>query len=238
MPSDPTVLTIVQARMNSTRCPGKVLAPFGDCQTTMLGFLLERLANAVRAGTVVVATTERADDNPVCDLAARLGTPVIRGEEEDVLARFNRVLHSFPTAEVIVRVTGDNPFTCPSLLDAAVGGVMEDGYDYVITRDAPYGAGVDAFSRSALDTCISRAHAGSQREHINGYVLDNTAHFRILHQLAPAIVRRPDLRLTVDTPEDLRWAQQLAKEVDDGPAAPLSRVITCADRLGLGPNLG
>ena len=211
-----TVLAVIQARMSSRRCPGKVLAEIGG--RPLLALLVARLRRARRLDRLVVATTTGPADDPVAAWAEGNGVNLVRGPEDDVLTRYVQVVALFP-ARVVVRVTADNPFTDPLLFDTTVEVMESGGFDYVHMPEAPLGSAVDAFSHTALWRCHREGWTAYQREHINAYVLDHAPLFRI-GRAAPPLVR-PDLRLTVDTPDDLAAARRLADRLPDPVTASL-----------------
>ncbi|MEW5772131.1 MAG: NTP transferase domain-containing protein [Thermodesulfobacteriota bacterium] len=216
-------LVVIQARSASTRLPGKARLPLAG--RPMLAFLLERLHGV--AGRLCLATTDRPEDAALADLATSQGVAVVRGEENDVLARYLRCLDAFP-ARIVVRVTGDNPLTCPGLVDEAAR-LVREGADYAgIPADAPKGLAVDAFSAAALRRVARDAGDPAEREHINLHVLLHPEDFRTASPgLAPA-ARRPDISLTVDTPEDYQRIRRFVEEVCAGepPLTPLELVKT------------
>jgi spore coat polysaccharide biosynthesis protein SpsF len=153
---------------------------------------------------------------------------VVRGEDGDVLSRYMRVLEAHP-GDPVVRVTADNPLTDPGLLDAMVGMLADQHFDYVHAPEAPYGAAVDVFSLAALRRCHEDGKSTRQREHINAHILDNSGSFRIGVFKPPPELRRPDLRLTVDAPEDLERLRGLLSGLADPLNVPITEVIRIAD---------
>ena len=212
--------------MASRRLPGKGLADI--CGRSLLAFLIERLKEARRAGVIVVATTTLEADDAVEDTARSAGIPVVRGEDDDVLSRYMRVLDAHP-GEVVVRVTADNPLTDPGLFDAMVNMLADQQLDYVHAPEAPYGAAVDIFSLAALRQCHKDGKSAREREHINAHIIDNPGAFRIGVYEPPPELRRPDLRLTVDEPEDLERVRGLLSGLVDPCNVPLTEVIRIAD---------
>jgi len=222
-------LVVIQARSASTRLPGKALLPLAG--RPMLGFLLERLRGV--AGRLCLATTDRPEDAALADLAASLGVAAVRGEEHDVLARYLRCLDAFP-AQAVVRVTGDNPLTCPGLVDEAAN-LVNDGADYAgIPADAPKGLAVDAFSAAALRRVAQDAGDPAEREHINLRVLLHPEDFRTASpELAPG-ARRPDISLTVDTLEDYQRMRCFVEDACAGiPPLTPQALVEAHDRAAL-----
>lgn len=220
-----TVLAVVQARMGSRRLPGKAMAELRG--RPLIARLVERLRRAASVDHVVLATTTAAGDDVLASWAAAAGLRVVRGPETDVLARYVAALEACP-AEIVVRVTADNPFTDAEQLDAVVALLRDRGFDYVHAPGLPTGAGVDAFTATALRRCHAGARTPYQREHINAYVLDNPRQFRIgVHEPAPPL-RRPEIRLTVDTAADLARIRAILAGMAEPPT--LAEIVAYVDR--------
>lgn len=194
-------LVVVQGRFGSARLPGKILYPLDG--VPLLSFLLRRLKASLPEEDyrLVLATTRKKVDDAVAGWGASERVEVVRGEEEDVLGRYIQCLELFP-ARSVVRVTADNPLTCPAMLRLAVELLLNQGADYVMPRNLPYGAAADAFSASALRLIDREASRADDREHINSLILRNPDRFKTLWPEIKGELARPDLRLTVDTLED------------------------------------
>ena len=225
-----SALVILQARLGSQRVPGKVLAPLAG--VPLVEYCVARLV-AAAVGPVVLATTTRPEDQALLDLAARLGVAGVAGPVDDVLARFAAVVTRYPDADCIVRATGDNPFVD---IDAPgrVLKSLEAGADYAVEEALPLGTAVEAVRRDVLLQAQRDAATPYDREHVTPWVRRADAVVRVAPP-APAAVRAPDLRLTVDTPDDLVLAQRvaalLAAAGGDPRLAPLRDVIAAARRL-------
>lgn len=227
--TEPTALIVLQARLGSQRLPGKVLAPIGPAP--LLAYAIRRL-QAAGVGPVVVATTTRPEDRAVLALAERLGAAGHAGPVDDVLARFAEVVRARAGAWVI-RATGDNPFVD---IDAPgrVLKALAAGADYAVEEALPLGAAVEGVRREVLLHAQEEATAGYDREHVTPWVRRAEGVVRVM-PTAPSHVRAPELRFTVDTPDDLAFARRLADlAVADGldPClAPLARLVDLARRL-------
>jgi spore coat polysaccharide biosynthesis protein SpsF len=225
-------LGVVQCRMASTRLPGKALADLDG--RPVLEWALRR-AQACRAlDRVVLATTTGPEDDPVAALGRALGLPVVRGEADNVLARFAAVLAAHP-ARCVVRITADNPFTDPASVERVVRHFLAAGLDYCYAARIPYGAGADAFPGELLAGLHRHTADPRHREHINTWFLDNHLGLRIGCVDPPPGCERPDARLTVDTARDLERARALAARLNPDPearlGAGLAELIDAYDRL-------
>jgi len=217
-------LIILQARMGSSRLPGKVLAPLGD--RSLLAQCIERLV-AARVGEVLVATTTRPEDEAVVAEADAAGVAVVRGPVDDVLGRFVGALDGW-TGPYVIRATADNPFVDfdgPARLLR----LLDAGADYAVEEGLPIGAAVEAMRVEVLREAGALASTPYEREHVTPFIRQSADRFAVCGTPAPFELRRPSLRLTVDTRQDLQFVRSL---VDQGGDAllPLGQVIALADR--------
>jgi spore coat polysaccharide biosynthesis protein SpsF len=161
------VVAIIQARMTSTRLPGKVLADI--CGKPALALMLERVKRAKRLDKIMVATTINVTDDPVVGLCRALGVETFRGGEQDVLRRYCEAANA-TGADTVVRLTADCPMIDPGLIDETVQEYKAGGWDYVATRGYPVGLDAEAFSISALHRADREAHHSYLREHVTPYI--------------------------------------------------------------------
>ena len=216
---------ILQARMGSSRLPGKALASIAG--QTILQHCLRRLMFAGVA-PVVLATTDRPEDQVLADMAKGLGAAVFRGDADDVLGRFVAAAEAFGF-EHVVRATGDNPGTDIQAPGRLLAALRTTEADYVHEQGLPYGAAVEAVTRDALIHAAREATQSSDREHVTTYVRRNSHVFSVIQLPAPAPLRRPDVRLTVDTAEDLEHVRAIFERTGhDMPS--LRRLIEAAGR--------
>lgn len=190
--------------MGSSRLPGKVLMPIGDMP--LLAHVVGRLSGLRHPATVVVATTAEAGDEAIAQWCEREGVPCFRGSERDVLERYFRCAKQYGL-DPIIRLTADNPFTDVAELDRLIDQHLAQGNDFTHSfASLPVGVGAEVFGFAALARCWREGRASHHREHVDEYLLENPALFRTGALEVPAAKRRPDVRLTVDTPEDYRRA--------------------------------
>ena len=200
------VVAIVQARMGSTRLPGKVLKDLAG--ETMLARVVGRLRCASRIDEVLVATTDHTIDDPIVDECRKLPVQVFRGDQYDVLDRYFKAAE-FASADVIVRITSDCPLIDSGITDKTIAYFLDELPDYAantIVRTYPRGLDTEVMSFSALSRAWQKAQKPYEREHVTPYVLEHPSEFRLV-----SVVNDRDYgahRWTVDTPEDLAfvWA--------------------------------
>src|SRR5438477_5430740 len=207
-----SVTVVVQARMGSTRLPGKVLRPLAG--RPMLALMLQRLAS-VQSGPVVVATSDRALDTPIARLADELSVRCVRGSEVDVLARMTlaaRIYH----ADHIVRLTADCPLTDPRLVDDVVSTHLAAHADYTsntLLRTFPDGLDVEVLRTEALEDADARARDSAEREHVTPFIYRDPDRYRLAAHLGPEDLE--DERWTVDTAEDFAFIHDTLSSIAD-----------------------
>ncbi|MDE5878557.1 MAG: NTP transferase domain-containing protein [Desulfovibrio sp.] len=201
------VVAIVQARLGSSRLPLKSLLTLRGAP--LIDWVTRRLARSRRLDGLVVAVPDTELDRVLYEHLERAGVPVMAGPEEDVLARFALAAKK-ADAGLVVRVCADNPCIWGEAVDRLVDFYNEGGSDYAynhIPRNNlwPDGLGAEILSRDLLEELDSRAREPSQREHCLNYLWDNAERYRIAtFDPAESWLRRPDLKLDVDSAEDFR----------------------------------
>jgi len=206
------IIAIVQARMASTRLPGKSMIRLRE--RPVIEHVLRRVRRAEVLSEVVLATSEQPDDDVLCDVADRLGVLVFRGPERDVLKRYVLVAQEFG-ANVVVRVCADNPLVAPEEIDRIVRHHLRTGADYSFNHRAafdnqyPNGLGAEVVNFEVLKTIDQRAVEYSQREHVTAYIWDNLGEFQVQTVVAPPTVAGPEIKLDMDTEADLGRLQEL-----------------------------
>jgi len=211
------VNAVIQARTGSSRLPGKVLEDLGG--RSVLEWVVRAARAASQIDTVIVATSTAAGDDTVVDLAGSLGVEVVRGSEDDVLSRFVAALDAHP-ADAVVRLTADCPLLDPTLIDAVAGAwAAAPTHDYVSTvlvRSLPRGMDVELVTARALRS-VDRMAVGHDRVHVTSAVYADPTAYRLLGLVVTPSAQ--DLRVTVDTPEDLALLRALVAELPDAPPA-------------------
>ena len=206
---------VIQARAGSTRLPAKVLADLGG--RSVLEWVVRAARAANRIDEVIVATSTLAGDDVVADLAESLGALVVRGGEDDVLSRFVAALDAYP-ADALVRLTADCPLLDPSLIDAVAGAwAAAPTLDYVSTvvvRSLPRGMDIELVTAGAL-RAVDRMAVGHDRVHVTSAVYTDPTAYRLLGLCVTPPAN--DLRVTLDTAEDLDLLRALVVELPDAP---------------------
>jgi spore coat polysaccharide biosynthesis protein SpsF len=226
-----TVL-IIQARMGSTRLPGKVLQPIAG--QSMLARTCRRAARANRIDEAIVATSVHPQDDPVVDECRRLDLPCFRGSEEDVLDRFYRAAEA-RRADLVVRVTSDCPLIDPELIDDVIEAMLRDRPHYaanVLERTYPRGLDTEATPRDALEQAWREAVEPYERSHVMPYFYQNPQRFRLRSVVGEANFSH--YRWTVDSPDDLALVRTLYRRMDCDDAFSWRDVIGLLERE---PNL-
>lgn len=214
------VVLVVQARMGSTRLPGKMMEEIAG--RPAIGHVLERVRRARRPDEVWLACSQASTDDPLAGYAESLGVSVLRGDEQDVLSRFVAVAEK-SGADVVVRITGDCPMADPGVIDRAIDEFMDGDVDFVsntLERSYPDGLDVEVFSRSALERADKEACDPFLRAHVTPYI-----HGRLKDRLpwgdfsTAQVVNDTDfshLRWTLDEQDDLAFFRALMPRLGDG----------------------
>jgi spore coat polysaccharide biosynthesis protein SpsF len=224
------VLLVVSARMASSRCPGKALAPLAG--RPLLEVLLERMADVRGADEVVLATSTHAENDPLADLARRAGFEAFRGDEEDVLRRHLECARGHG-AEHVVRVTGDNPLTDVETTEALIARHLAAGADYTYVPGDALLMGIlsEVISVAALARSWEKGEARHRSELVTLYIKEHPHEFAIETLELPRELYRPEYRLTVDEPEDVQLMQELfASLAAPGMRVPTREAIALLDR--------
>ncbi|MCK0470518.1 NTP transferase domain-containing protein [Halalkalibacter sp. APA_J-10(15)] len=222
------VVAIIQARMGSTRLPGKVLKEV--LNKPLLAYQIERVQKVTRLDEIVIATTKLAGDDAIVSLCHQLNVPFYRGDEKDVLARFYEAATSLK-ADVIVRLTSDCPIIDPHVIEKGISLFEEyhNKFDYIsntMQRTYPRGMDTEVFSFDALKQAYYMARSHSEREHVTLFFRNQSDLFRILN-----FYYKEDQsanRWTVDTIEDFELIKRIIEKLH-----PNNPLFTLEDTLQL-----
>ncbi|WCK54189.1 glycosyltransferase family protein [Aneurinibacillus sp. Ricciae_BoGa-3] len=213
MANNKRIVAIVQARMTSTRLPGKALKTV--LEKSLLEYQLERLTQTTMLDNIVVATTINTTDQPIVDLCKKLKVNYYRGSENHVLSRYYEAAHMFQ-AQIVVRLTSDCPLIDPQVVDDVINAYLHgtEHYDYVsntLTRTYPRGLDVEVFSIAALSEAYKRASSPAEIEHVTPYIYHPHNNFRLGN-----LGYKEDksfYRWTVDTPEDFELIKNIIESL-------------------------
>lgn len=207
-------VAIIQARLGSTRLPGKVLLPLAG--RPMLAHVIERTRRAQRVDEVLVATTTNTGDAPLVAFCREVGCAVFRGSEPDVLDRYFQAAQNH-AATTIVRITSDCPLIDPGVIDAVLTKLAETGADYASNiapdRTFPRGLDTEAFPFTTLERFWKEASEPAEREHVTAHIYRHPERFR-LASVAHAQDESAH-RWTVDTAEDYALAERIFAHLGD-----------------------
>ncbi len=221
---------IVQARMASTRLPGKILKEVMG--KTLLEYQIERLHRVRLVDQIVIATTDQIQDQPIVDLCIKLNVPHFRGSEMDVLERYYGASLQY-NADSIVRVTSDCPLIDPAVIDRVLEFYQKhhEEYDYVTNtlepeHTYPRGMDTEVFSFRALQEAYFEATDQPEREHVTVFIKRRPERYRLAN--VPYYHNYSNYRWTVDTPEDFELISKIISNL-----CPLKPCFTLEDCLAL-----
>jgi spore coat polysaccharide biosynthesis protein SpsF len=203
------VAAIIQARMSSTRFPGKALQPL--LGLPLIVFMAQRARAAKRITDLAVATSTDASDDALADALKQYGIACFRGDLNDVLDRFYQAARGFDPG-IVVRLTGDCPLIDPFLIDEVIGALEKEGVDYASNVDPPSfpdGLDVECCRFTALERTWREARLPSEREHVTPFLRARKDLFRAVN--VRGLADCSHLRWTVDYPDDLRLVDELLK---------------------------
>ncbi|OQX01337.1 MAG: acylneuraminate cytidylyltransferase [Desulfobacteraceae bacterium IS3] len=193
-------VAIIQARMGSTRLPGKVLMPL--CGKSVLAHTIDRVKSCSLITQTVVATTTLSRDQAIIEESKKLGIDVFEGSEDDVLSRYYHAASAF-YADIVIRITSDCPLIDPKVIEKTVRCFLDGQYDYVsdvLTRSYPRGMDTEVFSFNALSEAFYEAVESHEREHVTPFIYRQPHRYRLGNVSFHEDQSRH--RWTLDTPED------------------------------------
>jgi spore coat polysaccharide biosynthesis protein SpsF len=207
------VVAIIQARIGSTRLPGKVLKKI--LGKSLLDFQLERLRQVNNIDEIVIATTTNVNDLPVVEWCKQNSISFYRGSEEDVLSRYYEAATIF-NADIVVRLTSDCPLIDPKVVETVINHYIthKESVDYVsnsLIRTFPRGLDTEVMSYSVLKQVHMEAISKPHREHVTAYIYSHPERFKLLN--VSNNLDQSRFRLTVDTIEDFQLIRNIIEEL-------------------------
>jgi len=210
----PNIHIIIQVRMGSTRLPNKSLMPFVG-EISFLEWVVERCKTSKRAGKVIVATTVNSKDDVIEELCREKGYDYFRGSEDDVLGRYWNAAQKFGS-NIVVRVMADNPLIDVTELDRLIDVLITEKLEYANNHPAglPVGTGSEIFTMEAFKKVFAEAKDPYEHEHVTPYFYRHLELFK-QRNVEPETPHpfAPQVRLTLDTPEDMQMLKELAKRM-------------------------
>lgn len=231
-------VAVIQARLGSTRLPGKVMFPLDV--SPVLSKIIDRLKPSTVVDEVVVATTEQPQDDVIIRLAEERGVATHRGSESDVLKRLYEAAE-IHNADTVVRVCSDTPFVSYRIIDVCIQKLIESDHDYVSTklqRTFPVGYGAEAFTIESFRQVETASTESNEREHVTVQYREDGTKYSRMNISSDAFFKdeqyqnRGELRLTLDRPADYHLIKSVYQNI--GVADPsIESVIDYIDGNGL-----
>ena len=207
---------IVQARIGSSRLPGKTLMKIDD-KNTILDFVINQLSYSKLIDKIVIATTNLQEDDVIKNFVTTMNVDVFRGSSNDVLDRYYQCAKEF-SIDTIVRITADNPLIDPTIVDDLIKKFTSNSYDSLTNayvRTFPYGTEVEIFSFKALEKAWKNATKPSEREHVTPYFYNNPQSFKIHFEENSKNIS--NLRWTVDRENDFLLVKSIVSKIKKRP---------------------
>lgn len=213
-PGQSKIVGIVQARLGSTRLPGKVLKDLEG--RTVLDRVVSRLRRVPLMNELIVATSDLPADDAIADECAHLQCMVFRGSEGDVLDRYFRAAQSCE-ADIVVRITSDCPLIDPEITNASIAKFLEVHPDYAsnsLVRTYPRGLDTEVMTMQTIECAWREAREPHQRAHVTPYIYQNPDRFKLLSVTGE--IDYSDHRWTLDTQEDLELIRAIYRRLEPG----------------------
>ena len=206
------VLCVIQARMNSTRLPGKIMLPFAG--SSIIECIYKRVKQSKKVDEVVIGTSNELTDDIFAQLLEEKKIKYFRGSLKDVLNRFASISQQYKP-DFVVRITGDCPLVDPEIIDICIENCINGKYDYFrLLEPYPDGLDVEVFKDTALKIANDKATKNLEREHIGQYFLNNSSDFKLggINLFEP---EHQKIRITLDEEEDYELLRELERKLDN-----------------------
>ena len=203
------IVAVIQARLTSTRLPQKIMLDL--CGKPLLCHVVERIKRAKMIDQIILAIPDSISNNELASFIDKSKWNLFRGSEDDVLSRYYHAATQFK-ADIIVRITSDCPLVDPKIIDETIKQHIQNRNDYTaagVEGGFPRGLDTEVLNFKSLETAYYKAKEKSEREHVTLFIYQNPDLFRIQFIEASGPMMRPDIRLTVDTEEDLLLIREI-----------------------------
>jgi len=211
------ICCIIQARIGSTRLPGKVMMNVEN-QKPVLYFVIKQLQECKLIDKIIVATTTNTEDDQIVNYSKNLGIDYFRGSSKDVLDRYYQCAKEY-SVSTIVRITSDNPLIDPEIVDSVINMFENNSYDYITNflpnSTFPSGVEVEVFSMNGLEKIWKKAKLPSEREHVTPYFSNHEDEFEITN--IENTENLSHLRWSVDRIEDLKLVRLIVSKIKKRP---------------------
>ncbi len=228
------IAACILARQGSHRLPGKMLLPFGT--GTVLSSVIERLKACRSIDEIILATSRNRADDAIEKAGREQGIPVVRGDENDVVARMMQAVSELrEVPDVVIRACADNPLVMPSVINEGVCELIDEDADIITPFEYatyPFGYGFVAMKRQTLERIEEQAREPLHREHVENYCLDHPEDFRVRYQLSPQRLELPELSVTLDYEIDYERLLAFESLLRDVPYAEQPRKLIDHARAG------
>ncbi len=218
----PHVTAIIQARMQSTRLPGKSMLELAG--KPLIYHVIERTMSIKGVDTTVMATAVGEENMPIVELAESMNCEIFVGSHYNVLERYYLASEKFG-GELIVRVTGDNPFTDIHFAEISVRRAIDSDSDLLFPLNLPIGTAVEVIKKEALDKAYRLSSEPHHFEHVTTFIKEHPEEFRIERYPADLKNTFKEIRLTVDTYEDYNFSKILYENLYHGKPFPIDAII-------------
>jgi len=220
---------VIQARIGSTRLPNKIMANLGGKPELEHVYDRCKMANVDK---VIIATSTKKENDVIEKFCKEKNIDFFRGSENDVLDRFYKTAKKFEL-DVIIRATGDCPLISPEVINKVIEGFKKQKVDYLsnaIKRSYPRGLDIEIFSFETLEKAHKMAKKKPEREHVTSYIYGNPKKFKIGHLMVKGWLNHPEIRLCLDTKEDLKLLKIIYNELKVNKITPIKKIINFLEK--------
>lgn len=224
----PKVLFIIQARMKSTRLPGKILMPIPlSGGQPLLSWIVNALKKSKWNHEIVLATSKNPENDILTQFADESEIACYRGEEDDVLSRFIEISKLFK-GDVVVRLTADNPFIDIDLIDETIDLHLKEKSEYTITNGYPIGMNVEVIHPESIVNLETRELTIADKEHVTLFIRNNSNKQSVLKHVSQEF---KNIRLTIDYPSDFVLASSILSFFTSDEKIDLQKIISIREKF-------